>query len=103
MARPKKKDSILDSSTTTVKLTKAQVLENMVGGLYKEYPELFVPHSIGEEWEEWQKDVIRAIFKFGEKKVTVRAGHGVGMLRRSGRILLTRRMRDCGLRFGLRY
>lgn len=83
---PKPKLSPID--TTTPHLSKAQVIENWGQGLYRTYPELWIPHAIGETLDEWQIRTVRKLFLGEKHQVSVRAGHGVGKTYLSSRITL---------------
>lgn len=81
------------SESSSVRLTKDQVLQRTVEGLYYEFPEQWVPDAIGYTLDEWQKRTIRKLFIGGNAKpehstldwgqhkkarISVRAAHGCG-------------------------
>ena len=83
---PKPKLSPID--TTTPHLSKAQVIENWGQGLYRTYPELWIPHAIGETLDPFQERVVRKLFLGEKRKVSVRAGHGCGKTYLSSRLVI---------------
>ena len=88
MARPRKNTPHFQSTTGPL-LSKGEVVKNIQNGLYREYPELFIPHALGESLEPWQKKVVGKLFLPGHKKrISVRAGHGCGKTYLSSRLVL---------------
>lgn len=54
------------------------ILERMAEGVYRTDPALGAKDMLGMELDGWQRDVINTLFLGEKKRVSVRAGHGVG-------------------------
>lgn len=80
--RPKSNDNITSIYTQAPTVTNPKIiLERMAEGAYIADPVLGIKDMLQTELDSWQQDVVRTLFLGKKKRVSVRAGHGVGKSR----------------------
>lgn len=80
-------NSIQKGKEGQVRLTKEQVVERMLEGVYQEFPEQWVPDATGYILDDWQKELMRTLFLSNKPRTSVAASHGAGKTHMSAIII----------------